>query len=101
MMKYETAPQIRKAMTRDKLMISLSVLKEKLEDESVTFREIKALYFSINFDYIRLCEVIKNGSYFPSKRCDILMRNCINESNRNEAMEIVKTRIQEISKSLS
>ena len=91
----------RKVMTRDKLITSLSVLSAKLDGKTISFREVKALYFSLNLDYIRFCEVMRNGSYFPSKSCDARMRSCTDDSDFEQALTIVRSRINEIKNSLN
>lgn len=91
----------RKVMTRDKLIASLSELSAKLDDKTVTFREVKALYFSLNFEYIRFCEVMRNGNYFPSRSCDARMKNCTDDSDFEQALAIVKSRIDEITNSIN
>lgn len=91
----------RKAMTRDKLIASLSVLSDQLDDKTITFREVKALYFSLNLEYIRFCEVMRNGSYFPSKSCDARMRNCTDYYDFEQAVTIVRSRIAEIKNSIN
>lgn len=90
----------RKVMTRDKLITSLSELSTKLDDKSITFREVKALYFSLNLEYIRFCEVMRNGSYFSSKSCDTRMKNCTDDSYFEQALAIVHSRINEIKNSV-
>lgn len=100
-MNIDAVTKSRKVMTRDKLITSLTELSAQLDEKSLTFREVKALYFSLNLDYIRLCEVLRNGSYFPSKSCDSHMRDCVDESDYERALSIVRIRINEISNSLS
>lgn len=88
------------SMKRDKFISNLKSLKDELNDGSVTFRELKAIYFSINLDYIRLCEVTRNGSYFPSRNCDLKMRECTDELHFQTALNIALIRIDEIINSL-
>lgn len=83
-------------MTRDKLIACLAELKEKLNDESITLREIKALYFGLNLDYIKFCEAMRNGNYYPSKTCDAKMKDCNDNSAVAKALTVVKARIKEI-----
>ncbi len=88
------------AIKREKFISNLKNLREKLNDGDITFRELKATYFSINLDYIRLCEVTQNGSYFPSRNCDVKMKACTEETQFNQTLKIVRNRIDEIITSL-
>jgi len=89
------------AMKREKFISDLKNLRENLGNGTLTFRELKATYFSINLDYIRLCEVTKNGSYFPSRNCDVKMKACTEENQYNQTVKIVRNRIDEIIGSLN
>lgn len=91
----------KRTMKSDEFISSLLVTKESLSDESTTLRELKAIYFTINLDYIRLCENINNGRYFSSRNCDRKIRHCIDKADFNIALEIVNQRIIEITESLS
>lgn len=87
-------------MTRDKLIASLAKLSEKLDEDTLTIREVKALYFGLNLDYIKFCEVMRNGNYYPSKSCDARMKGCIDDSAYDEALSIVRSRMNEIVNSI-
>lgn len=91
----------KKTMRSDEFISSLLETKELLCDESTSLRELKAIYFTINLDYIRLCETINNGRYFSSRNCDLKIRSCNNETDFNTAKEIVHQRINEIIDSLN
>ncbi|NEN22485.1 hypothetical protein G3O08_03080 [Cryomorpha ignava] len=100
-MNIEAVSKTRKVMTRDKLITSLSEHTAKLDNKSMTFREVKALYFSLNLEYIRFCEVMRSASYFPSKSCDARMKNCTDDSDFEKALAIVRSRINEITSSVN
>lgn len=89
------------AMKREKFISNLKNLRDELSEGDITFRELKATYFSINLDYIRLCEVTKNGSYFPSRNCDVKMKACTEDNHYDEMVKIVLSRIDEIIGSLT
>lgn len=91
----------KKRMKREKFISSLLEIKEALSDESTTLRELKAIYYTINLDYIRLCESINNGRYYSSRNCDKKIRGCIGKVDFDTALEIVNQRIIEITNSLS
>lgn len=99
-MNHVATTKIRKVMTHNNFLSSLSELYEKLESRSMTFREIKAVYFSLNLDYIRFCEIRKSGNYYPSKTCDGRLKNCTDDSDYEEALGILRSRINEITNSL-
>lgn len=91
----------KEVMRSDEFISSLLDTKETLSDDSATIRELKAIYFTINLDYIRVCETINNGRYFSSRNCDLKIRACDDEVDFNTALEIVYQRIDEIIDSLS
>lgn len=90
----------KKTIMSEEFISSLLETKETLSDQSTTLRELKAIYFTINLDYIRLCERINSGRYFSSRNCDIKIRRCNDKADFNTALEIVNQRIAEIIDSL-
>lgn len=91
----------KKAMLSDEFISSLLETKETLSDDSITLRELKAIYFTINLDYIRVCEKLNNGRYFSSRNCDLKIRKCNDDTDLGIALEIVSHRINEIIESIS
>ena len=88
------------AMTSDEFIASVLSLKENLKAKTSSIRELKAIYFSINLDYIRLCEVSKQSSYFPSRSCDVSMKKCTCQAHYDSALEILVKRIDQVVESL-
>lgn len=88
------------AMAKDEFIASMLSLKKNLEKEVSNLRELKAIYFGINLDYIRLCEVSKQMVYFPSRSCDLKMKKCTTQAHYREAIQIVSKRIDEVTESL-
>ena len=91
----------KKAWMTDEFINSLLELKNTLTDHSTTIRELKAIYFTINLDYIRICEKMNNGRYFSSRNCDIQLRKYNSETEFNAVLQLVNQRINEIIQSLS
>ena len=91
----------KKALMSHEFISSLLELKETLSDESITIRELKAIYFTINLDYIRLFEKINTGRYLSSRNYDLKMRQCNDDADFDSVYEIVNQRISEIIESLN
>jgi|SRR5690554_688014 len=91
----------KRTMKSDEFISSLLDLDETLDKGLTSLRELKAIYYTINLDYIRLCETIENRRYIPSRNCDLKIRQYSEDADLDIALKIVRQRIDEIINSLT
>lgn len=85
-----------KFMSRELFIANLIQLKMDLNTSGKSIRELKSLYFNINLDYIRQCEATYGDGYFPSRECDLKMRECLTDTDTEQAKRIIQKRIEQV-----
>lgn len=86
--------------TTQEFIVYLHNAKEDISSDAMNLRELKAIYFTINLDYIRLCEQINCLNYLSSQNSDILIKYCTTDEDLEEARGIVINRIDDLIRNL-